>query len=157
MMPEITPRIIDRFFAKTFAEGDCNEWSGRLNEDGYGLFVIGHSKTYLAHRVAYRIHESKWPDGLVLHSCDNRKCVKYEHLRIGTQAENVADMMARGRNVPPMAFKGEKNPQAKLTLVKVKSIKSLYLNGGTTQAAIAKQFNVSQASVHLIVTGKRWI
>ncbi|MFB9187253.1 HNH endonuclease signature motif containing protein [Dactylosporangium sucinum] len=59
----------------------------------------GKVKLLLAHRVAWEVANGQpIPDGLqVLHSCDNPPCCNPAHLSIGTQAENMQQMVARGR------------------------------------------------------------
>lgn len=67
-------------------------------KNGYGTFLGGKNKT-LAHRFAYEDQIGKIDDNLfILHSCDNRACVRPDHLRPGTAAENTADMFARKRD-----------------------------------------------------------
>ena len=85
----------------------CWNWIGSTNKKGYGL--IGgeiNGKRYapkgrrmLAHRVSWVIHNGDIPDSdaahgtVVRHSCDNPKCVNPAHLLLGTQADNVKDMI----------------------------------------------------------------
>lgn len=75
----------------------CWEWTGKVNWKGYG--VLEHEGRYWrAHRLAYTLAKGEIPLGkMILHSCDNRRCCNPDHLRPGTNLENVADAIARNR------------------------------------------------------------
>jgi hypothetical protein len=75
----------------------CWEWAGGRDRNGYGVLTI-HSRNWLAHRAAWAVANADDPEGLVVrHHCDNPPCVNPDHLELGTQLDNVRDMMARGR------------------------------------------------------------
>lgn len=89
-----------RFFSKvTKAANGCHEWAASVFKTGYGQFAVSARKPETAHRMAWLLQRGEIPEGLqVLHKCDNRKCANVEHLFLGTQADNVADMMSKGRH-----------------------------------------------------------
>jgi hypothetical protein len=80
------------------AKNGCWNWSAALNSGGYGA-IFFNQRNQSAHRVSYEIFTgTSIPPGLsVLHSCDNPSCVRPDHLRLGTERENLEDMDARGR------------------------------------------------------------
>jgi hypothetical protein len=79
--------------------GSCSEWIAAVNkEDGYGVLTNGDGGIQYAHRYSWELHYGPIPDGLwVLHHCDNTICVRPDHLFLGTAADNVADMLTKGR------------------------------------------------------------
>lgn len=94
---------------------DCIEWVKYKNKYGYGVRRFN-GRTQLAHRVAYCEANSTSIESIlgmvVLHTCDNPACVNPEHLVLGTQADNIADMDRKGRRRMPA---GEEHPRAKIT------------------------------------------
>ncbi len=132
--------------------GDCWEWSASCNKCGYGAIGVG-NRVLRAHRAIW-IATNGHTDFLVLHKCDNRKCVRLEHLFVGTQLDNVIDMVKKGRH-KNTAFIGEDNSQAKLSCDKVKAIKSM-LALGISQMDVARKFGVSNSAISLISLGRSW-
>jgi hypothetical protein len=87
-----------RFERRKKAVGECLEWTGTIGSGGYGrLKVFG---IFLStHRVAWILKNGPINEGLwVLHKCDNRKCVKVDHLFLGTAADNNRDCRTKGRH-----------------------------------------------------------
>lgn len=102
----------ERFWARVRKSDGCWEWTGTLSPCGYGRFDIAppladrwHSTG--AHRVAWMLTHGPIPEGeghhgtCVLHRCDNPKCVRPDHLFLGTQSENMADKTQKGRAIAP--------------------------------------------------------
>lgn len=146
----------ERFFAKVNKNGsnDCWEWNGYLFETGYGKVSIKrlHKNALKAHRVSYMMHCGPIPKGMkICHKCDNRKCVNPAHLFLGTQQDNVKDMIAKGRNANT---KGSANGNSKLTESDIKEIvKLLSIKNNKEIGAIYK---VTHSTISLIRLGKRW-
>lgn len=79
-------------------ETPCLEWTGARHVDGYGI-VWRDGRARRLHRWIWVVANGPIPDGMcVLHRCDNPPCFRLDHLYLGTHAENVADMNAKGRN-----------------------------------------------------------
>ena len=80
-------------------ENDCWEFKGSKNKNGYGKIGVGGKKNDSAHRVIFKIYNSDIPkDMVILHTCDNPSCCNPKHLVLGTQNDNIQDMVQKGRN-----------------------------------------------------------
>ena len=138
---------VDLYWAKVakLGDGDCWEWLGSKDKDGYGKFG---GKTERTHRIAYRLANGEITQGLcVCHSCDNRSCCNPAHLWLGTNQENTADKIAKGRN-----HKGDRVLTAKLTTDEVRAIRSL----NVSQDKIAAVFGIAQTQVSRIIRREAW-
>lgn len=91
--------LSQNFWARVDRTEECWVWNGpRLKGNRYGLLQRHYHKVY-AHRVSWEMHFGPIPNGLfVLHRCDNPPCVRPDHLFLGTQTDNMADMNAKGRH-----------------------------------------------------------
>lgn len=136
----------------------CWLWVGPLNGHGYGRFSQGRAKGRTrAHRFSFeRVHGPIPPGMCILHKCDVRNCVNPEHLTLGTQLENIADMLAKGRGAPPPPpTYGEANYKTKLAAKDVTEIRRLYA-AGWTQAAIGARYGMPQNSISNITLRRTW-
>lgn len=143
----------NRFYSKVLFpnESGCMEWSGLFSGSGYGIMSINR-KNYSAHRFSYRLYIGEIPAGMfVLHKCDNTCCITPNHLFLGTQKDNMADMENKNR---AYLKKGEEHPHAILKDKEVLIIKNMLLEG-ISQKIISHKFNVAQSLISLIATGSR--
>ncbi len=133
----------------------CWEWTGKTCE-GYGRYSRkGHE--YQAHRESYQFVYGKLACKLfACHSCDNRKCVRPDHLFAGTHTDNMRDMWAKGRGkTNPATLPGEANPMAELTERDVRLIRG-FGEFGIPQKIIASVFGISVQHVSDVLAGNKW-
>lgn len=154
-MAETTLEIIkQRFEAKIDKTNPdhCWIWKASKLKDGYGCFCYGREKR--AHRVSWILFNGIIPDGLsVLHHCDNPLCVNPEHLFIGTQKQNMEDMINKGRKISPH---GTNLPQSKLTENQILEIRAKYIPRKYSLRKLANEYNVSKETIRPIVLKKTW-
>lgn len=82
----------------------CRRWLGKISELGYGVFYE-HRRVRLAHRRAFELTSGPFAPGMCgLHRCDNTWCVAPDHIFVGTRADNIRDMVAKGRHRQGRAY-----------------------------------------------------
>lgn len=138
----------ERFWAKVDKRGsdECWTWIGS-KRNGYGE-IWSRDRHLYAHRMSWKLHYGLIPKGVsVLHHCDNRACVNPKHLFLGTQADNMTDMVGKGRQ-----SKGEERPTAKLTQEQVLAIR----NDPRSERTLGRIYGVCHASIGRVKRRKRW-
>lgn len=135
---KLMKRILDSTEVDEFG---CWEWLDGKKSTGYGVLSIKQTQV-MAHRVAYTLWNGVIPEGeVVMHLCDNPACACPDHLVAGTQADNVHDMMDKGRG----RF-------AKLHEHAVRAIRA----DTRKQVDIAAEYDVSAPQISKIKSGKQW-
>ena len=131
----------------------CIVWTGPPHDEmGYACIGNGHGRMVYVHRAAWELANGPVPAGLVLrHTCDTPPCLNLDHLILGTQRENVADMHARGR----CDRRGERNNAAKLTWPQVREIRSRH-SAGASHRDLARAFAIGASQVGNIVNHRKW-
>lgn len=137
--------LTDRFFSKVSKGPECWNWTGvrvGRNRDGYGQFWMNGKRIY-ANRVSWILHNGEIPKGLfVLHDCDNKSCVRPEHLHLGTTKQNMIEAAERG-------FKAKK-----LNTDQVRAIRKL--KGSLSSHKVALMYGVEFSTVCDIWRGSTW-
>lgn len=142
-----------KLLTKASPQGDCLIWSGAHDRRGYGFLRIN-GLWRRAHRLMYELHHGTIPDCMVvLHACDNPACIAIAHLSIGSQHDNVRDMLTKNR---ANKSRGEAHPKAKLTTAQVAEIRATYCRGqhGFGAHVLAKKFGVTKQAIQAVVAGK---
>lgn len=148
--PPIAPEI--RFLQHVHPEpmSGCWLWTAGMGRGGYGKFAKVWNHSISAHRFSWEMHRGEIPAGMmVLHRCDNRACVNPDHLFLGDQDANMADMVNKKRSA-----RHERNVKAKLTAADVEKIRARIPH--ESQQAIARDFGVNQATISEIKCGHTW-
>jgi len=144
---KLTP--LQRFEAKVQITPGCWIWRGAKIPRGYGHFGLNGGQI-VAHRFSYQTYVGPICDGLfVLHRCDNRACVNPEHLFLGTNKDNMQDMLAKGRG---NKARGEAVCNAKLTTAEV----AMILKDDRSIKDIAAEYRVNSSTIHRIKKRQTW-
>lgn len=122
---------------------ECWPWLGGTNPGGYGHIVTPDGKKHLAHRLVIDAQ----PDEVVMHSCDNPPCCNPAHLSARTQAENMRDMVAKGRQA-----KGEDHGNARLTPEQIRAIRV----DPRSSVQVAPDYGVASSTIRKIRRKERW-
>lgn len=143
--------VADRLMKRVAKSDGCWLWNGGVNPTGYGMINV-EGKPRLTHRVSWTVHNGPIPDGMfVLHRCDTPLCVRPDHLFLGDQEANMADMVAKGRHNPGHVI-GAAVGTSKLTDVQVRSIRLSKLPG----VFLAGKYGVSTTTISDIRRRKIW-
>ncbi len=155
-MPKTDVCLRDRFWKKVQKSPDgCWLWVGEWSRSSrrYGSFNW-EGAPMQAHRSAWILERGLIPEGMnVLHRCDIPRCVRPDHLFLGTQADNVHDCMAKKR-----AAIGSRLGRAKLNEETVLAIRREYAFGleRLTAKALARKWGVGKTNITPILRGWSW-
>lgn len=127
-------------------ETPCEEWQGPRDRGGYGRRQHD-GRTQYIHRWVMATAGHDIAGMVVMHLCDNPPCFRYDHLRVGSIAENQADMVAKGR-----AARGTDHPHAKLADADVRAIRA----DPRSHHAIAADYHVDRRTIGRVKTGRTW-
>jgi hypothetical protein len=139
--------------------GGCWLYQGSVNNKGYGWIGVN-GRSRLAHRVSYALANGPIPDDAkVCHDCpdgDNPRCVNPDHLWLGTQAQNAADMKIKGRASRIPKARGERNGNSVLTAEAVAAMREKHATKRYRLKDLAAEFHTHLSNVSLIVRHKIW-
>lgn len=155
---QVMRSLADRFWSKVDRSGGqdaCWEWKASRRGLGYGQFAYPGRSPQKAHRVAYELESGPIPDGLgVLHKCDNPPCCNPRHLFLGTNADNMADMVLKGRQRSP-GYRGEGHHQARLCEADVLAIRERAAQGETGKT-IGPDYGICPEHANRIIRRESW-
>jgi hypothetical protein len=146
--------VEQKFWANVAKSDGCWIYTKSAKPDGYRFFrywVQGESRQqqWYAHRYSWFLANGELPTGMeVAHRCDNRGCVRPDHLFLATHHENMLDMQAKGRQAT--------GPSAKAKLTEAQAIEIIKLRGIESAAALSERFGIAPGSICAIWSGRSW-
>jgi hypothetical protein len=128
---------------------ECWPWVGFICPLGYGVY-----KGMRSNRLTWTLERGDIPPfRVVMHTCDDRRCCNPNHLRLGSQGENMTDCCRKGRIAPS---EGELNSCHRLTLPQVREIRERYATGNATYKELAQEYRCAASNIGSIVRGRTW-
>jgi hypothetical protein len=148
--------ILVQFLIDTFSSpaGDCLECVNKPNKRTGYSWIPFLGKRLTAHRAMFMAAHGDPGDLFVLHRCDNRRCMRPEHLFSGTHGDNMDDMQRKGRSIQGRSVNaGCDNGNATLSEAQVNEIRQLGASG-VPHVEIASRFSISGRHAGRIVNGQ---
>ena len=163
----------ERWLEKFLRPADgCWEWIACVGNHGYGVFAINTKVQVTAHRYAWEKANGSIPPGMhVCHRCDNRKCVRPDHLFLGTNVDNILDSVKKGRRKgvarpkwgpnhpqrlnPDLVPRGSAHGMAKVTESDVRAIRDRFAHGESGNS-LGRAFGVSGFTIMRIIKRQSW-
>lgn len=146
------------FWPKVDKSGDCWMWTAaRTSEGRYGAFAINQRK-HQAHRAAWFFATGHLPvvGEVICHRCDNTLCVRFDHLFLGTQADNLRDMREKGRDeATQIARTGVNNHNARLNPEAVRDARRRRAQGQSVRD-IATVYGVTPSAMRQAIDRLTW-
>lgn len=176
----VPQRAVGRFWSKVRREEGCWEWMARVDRGGYGIFSITREKLVRAHRLSWLLAGQPDPGAAcLLHRCGNHRCVRPDHLYVGSLHELKSEARAPSRPQPTLVWnaarrpaprgenhwtrrdrqrvpRGERSNLSKLTEEDVLAIRRLHATGRHRNSDLAAMFAVAERSIYHIVRRKTW-
>lgn len=164
--PPVTPEV---FWGRVDKTGECWLWRGTMHHTGYGVVSIA-GKSVKAQRHAWMLAHGPIPPGLmVCHRCDNPRCVRPDHLFLGTALDNIHDAVSKGRTArgerhrshihPESVPRGSRQWNSKLTEDAVREIRAEYEareNRYGLWAELGRRYGVTYTTIRRAATGAGW-
>jgi hypothetical protein len=168
----------DRFWAQVDKNGPihpvlqtaCWVWTAGSSRsyNGYGRMRLRSENgsyrdavSIAAHRYSWLLHFGEIPAApnhygtmVVMHRCDNPPCVNPDHLKLGTQLENVKDMVKKNRSPDR---RGERSSSARLTWSDVRDIRELHAQGKCDVKELAAKYQVNRRTIGRVISHETWI
>lgn len=134
--------------ANTNEKEGCLEWAGKVHRTGYPVCSnYGLFKSQALHREVFRLLHNYYPE-VVMHTCDNPRCIKPEHLVAGTPRTNMEDMDRKKRRAI-----GAKNGNSKFSDAQILQMRTLKKHGAS-YADIKALFDISKSHLHKIIANQ---
>jgi len=145
----------ERFWNKVEKTDSCWLWKGGKTDSGYGRMDLSKEGDYdRSHRISWKLTQGAIPKGMfVCHKCDVRLCVNPDHLFIGTQKDNMRDMITKGRQ--------RKNFRPHTTVLTPEQVTEIRNRLSRSTALginkqLAKEFGVARNTISTIKHNKSW-
>lgn len=134
-----------RFWNKVNKTDSCWEWIAYLDKDGYGKFGYK-DKIIRAHRMSWFLEYGEFPNKWLLHTCNNRKCVRVDHLYEGTPKQNTRDSIKIGTYSLGKPKLTDKQKEEIMKKYKLSSLRKLAKEYNVTHGAIQKVLKQARLS-----------